>query len=117
MAARRGQGSAFHSLPRRGRVSSSERTEKATPKRRDEARRKGQSARSSEISNLFVLTAGAVGIYYAPSALFVLAAFFVLVVLLHYSTVISELAAKNLALAQRLALLENRLREEALERD
>jgi hypothetical protein len=38
-------------------------------------------------------------------------------VLLHYSTVISELAAKNLALAQRLALLENRLREETLERD
>jgi hypothetical protein len=31
--------------------------------------------------------------------------------------VISELAAKNLALAQRLALLENRLREEALEQE
>jgi flagellar biosynthetic protein FlhB len=39
-------------------VSSSERTEKATPKRRGEARSKGQSAKSQEISNLFVLTAG-----------------------------------------------------------
>jgi Uncharacterized conserved protein (DUF2304) len=64
-----------------------------------------------------VTVSGWIGIRYPPSALFVLAAFFVLVVLLHYSTVISELAAKNLALAQRLALLENRLREEALERD
>jgi flagellar biosynthesis protein FlhB len=39
-------------------VSSSERTEKATPKRRGEARNKGQSAKSQEVSNLFVLTAG-----------------------------------------------------------
>jgi hypothetical protein len=58
-----------------------------------------------------------VGIQYPPSALFVMAAFFILLVLLHYSTVISELAAKNLALAQRLALLENRLREAALEQE
>ena len=58
-----------------------------------------------------------VGIKYPPSALFVMAAFFILLVLLHYSTVISELAAKNLALAQRLALLENRLREESPEQE
>ena len=58
----------------------------------------------------------AVGIAYPPSALFVFASFFILIVLLHYSTVLSELSAKNLALAQRLALLENRLREEALPR-
>ncbi len=58
-----------------------------------------------------------IGIQYPPSALFVLAAFFILLVLLHYSTVISELAEKNLALAQRLALLENRLREGAPERE
>jgi Uncharacterized conserved protein (DUF2304) len=55
----------------------------------------------------------AVGIRYPPSALFVLAGLFILLVLLHYSTVISELAEKNLALAQRLALLENRLREQS----
>ena len=52
-----------------------------------------------------------VGIAYPPSALFVLASFFILVVLLHYSTVISKLSEQNTLLAQRLALLENRLRE------
>jgi hypothetical protein len=51
-----------------------------------------------------------VGIAYPPSALFILAAFFILLVLLHYSTVISKLADQNVILAQRLALLEERLR-------
>ena len=50
-----------------------------------------------------------VGVYYPPSALFVLASFFVLIVLLHYSTVISKLSEQNTILAQRLALLENEL--------
>jgi hypothetical protein len=53
--------------------------------------------------------ADAVGIAYPPSALFILAAFFVLVVLLHYSTVISKLSDQNRILAQRLALLEHEL--------
>ena len=48
-----------------------------------------------------------VGIAYPPSALFVLAAFFILLVLLHYSTVISKLSDQNRILAQRLALLEH----------
>ncbi len=52
-----------------------------------------------------------VGIAYPPSALFLIAALFILVVLLHYSTVISELAERNLMLAQRIALLEQRLKE------
>jgi hypothetical protein len=52
-----------------------------------------------------------VGIAYPPSALFLLAALFILVVLLHYSTVISELAERNLMLAQRIALLEQKLKE------
>jgi len=52
-----------------------------------------------------------VGIAYPPSALFVLASLFILVVLLHYSTVISKLADQNRILAQRLSLLENDLRE------
>jgi hypothetical protein len=56
--------------------------------------------------------AGLVGIAYPPSALFVLAAFFILLVLLHYSTVISKLADENRILAQKLALLETRLRDE-----
>ena len=51
-----------------------------------------------------------VGIAYPPSALFVLASFFVMVVLLHYSTVISKLSDQNQILAQRLAILEQRLR-------
>jgi len=53
-----------------------------------------------------------VGIAYPPSALFILAAFFVLVVLLHYSTVISKLSDENRILAQRLALLEHRVDED-----
>jgi hypothetical protein len=53
-----------------------------------------------------------VGISYPPSALFVLASFFVLVVLLHYSTVISKLSEQNTILAQRLAILEQKLRSQ-----
>lgn len=56
------------------------------------------------------LLADLVGIAYPPSALFVLASFFILVVLLHYSTVISQLSERNVTLAQRIALLEARLR-------
>ncbi len=56
--------------------------------------------------------ANAVGIAYPPSALFVLASLFILLVLLHYSTVISRLSEQNTVLAQRLALLETRLHEE-----
>jgi len=52
-----------------------------------------------------------VGISYPPSALFVLFSFFILALLLHYSTVISKLSAQNATLAQRLALLENRTGE------
>jgi hypothetical protein len=50
------------------------------------------------------------GIAYPPSALFVLASVFVIVVLLHYSTVISKLSDQNRILAQRLAILEHDLR-------
>jgi hypothetical protein len=50
--------------------------------------------------------AGFAGISYAPSALFAVAGVFVVVVLLHYSTVISRLSDENAILAQRLALLE-----------
>lgn len=50
-----------------------------------------------------------IGIRYPPSALFVLGSLFILVVLLHYSTVISKLSDQNRILAQRLSLLENRV--------
>jgi hypothetical protein len=49
---------------------------------------------------------------YPPAILGAVGALFVLVVLLHYSTVISRLSDQNTILAQRLALLEQRLREE-----
>jgi hypothetical protein len=55
--------------------------------------------------------ASMVGIAYPPSALFMVVGLFVLVVLLHYSTVISELSERNLMLAQRIALLEQKLKE------
>jgi hypothetical protein len=62
---------------------------------------------------LLAKLADLVGIAYPPSALFVLASFFVLMVLLHYSTVISKLSDQNAILAQRLALLEHELRLQA----
>jgi hypothetical protein len=51
-----------------------------------------------------------VGIAYPPSTLFLLALLFVLLLLLHYSTVISRLSEQNMILAQRLAILEHDLR-------
>jgi hypothetical protein len=62
--------------------------------------------------------ARAVGIIYAPSALFVIAFGFVLVLLLHFSVAVSKLADQNKVLAQRVALLEERQnRAEASGRD
>lgn len=52
-----------------------------------------------------------VGIYYAPSALFAIAFGFILVLLLHFSLVISRLAEQNKVLAQRLGLLQQRIDE------
>jgi hypothetical protein len=53
----------------------------------------------------------AVGIYYPPSALFAVAFLFVLVMLVHFSTTVSRLSDQNKVLAQRLALLQQRLEE------
>lgn len=47
---------------------------------------------------------------YPPAVLFAVATLFILLVLLDYSTAISKLADQNTILAQRLALLEERLR-------
>ena len=52
-----------------------------------------------------------IGVAYPPSALFMVAGLFVFVVLLHYSTVLSRLSEQNKTLAQRIALLEERLRQ------
>ena len=54
--------------------------------------------------------AGWVGVTgYPPAVLFAVGILFILLVLLHYSTVISKLGDQNVILAQRLALLENQL--------
>ena len=48
---------------------------------------------------------------YPPAVLFAVGLLFVVLVLLHYSTVISKLADQNTILAQRLAILESKLRD------
>jgi hypothetical protein len=53
--------------------------------------------------------ASAVGIFYAPSALFVVALGFILAILLHFSLVISRMADQTKVLAQRVGLLQQRL--------
>jgi hypothetical protein len=46
---------------------------------------------------------------YPPAVLFAVATLFIFLVLLHYSTVISRLTDENVDLAQRIALLEEKL--------
>ena len=58
-----------------------------------------------------------IGIAYPPSALFVIAFGFILVLLLHFSLAVSRLADQSKVLAQRLALLEERQRAEELARE
>jgi hypothetical protein len=48
---------------------------------------------------------------YPPAVFFAIGLLFTIVVLLHYSTVISKLSDQNAILAQRLALLEHELGE------
>jgi len=59
--------------------------------------------------NLLEVIARTIGVAYAPSALFVIAFGFILVLLLHFSLVISRLADQNKVLAQRMALLQQQL--------
>jgi hypothetical protein len=66
--------------------------------------------------NLLEEVASAVGIYYAPSALFVIAFGFVLAMLLHFSLVISRLADQSKVLAQRVGALQHRVAELEAER-
>jgi hypothetical protein len=53
--------------------------------------------------------AAAIGIFYAPSALFAVAFGFVLAMLLHFSLVISRLADQSKVLAQRVGILQERV--------
>ncbi|MGO9016302.1 MAG: DUF2304 domain-containing protein [Dissulfurispiraceae bacterium] len=60
--------------------------------------------------NLLSLISNMIGIYYPPSFLFLLAIVFLLVLLLHFSTIISLLDVKNNRLAQELGLLQTKLK-------
>ena len=59
---------------------------------------------------LLTAVSKAVGIYYPPTALFVIAFAFLLLLLLHFSAAVSRLSDQTRVLAQRLALLEERRR-------
>ena len=56
--------------------------------------------------------AAIIGISYPPSALFVIAFGFVILLLLHFSVAVSRLTDQSKVLAQRLALLEARVRDQ-----
>jgi hypothetical protein len=56
---------------------------------------------------LLDVLANAIGIFYPPSALFVVAMLFVLLILLHFSTVITRLDQENKDTAQQIALLRH----------
>jgi hypothetical protein len=58
------------------------------------------------------VVASAVGIAYPPNALFLVAFGFVLVLLLHFSVAVSKLSDRSKMLAQRLALVEQRLSDQ-----
>ncbi len=62
---------------------------------------------------LLTTLAHAAGITYLPSALFAVAFLFVLLMLVHFSTTISRLSDQNTMLAQRLALLQQRLERQS----
>ena len=52
-----------------------------------------------------------IGIYYPPSLIFILAFLFLIVINIHFSTVISELFEKNKNLTQEVALLKKTVKE------
>jgi hypothetical protein len=63
----------------------------------------------SSSRGLLDVLASLLGIYYPPSALFLLATFFILVLLFHLTVAISTLKSKNARLAQEVALLRERI--------
>jgi hypothetical protein len=65
--------------------------------------------------NLLDVVAHAIGIFYAPSALFVVAFGFVLILLLHFSLAVSRLADQNKVLAQYVGLLREQLKRQGVE--
>jgi hypothetical protein len=61
---------------------------------------------------LLETVADAIGVAYPPNALFLIAFGFVLVLLLHFSLAVSRLSDQTKVLAQRLALLEEKVHAE-----
>ena len=61
--------------------------------------------------------AAVLGVAYPPNALFLIAFGFVMVLLLHFSLAVSRLSDQTKVLAQRQALLEERLRRHEAESD
>ena len=59
--------------------------------------------------NLLEKLAGWAGIYYAPSAMFLVALFCGMVIALHFSVVVSQIKKQNNTLAQQVALLKQEL--------
>jgi hypothetical protein len=57
------------------------------------------------------LIAKLMGIFYPPTALFVIGFGFVLLLLLYFSTIISQLSGENNSLTQRLAILDWRVQK------
>lgn len=60
---------------------------------------------------LLFLMADALGVAYPPNALFLIAFGLILVLLLHFSVAVSRLSDQSKTLAQRIALLEDRLHQ------
>lgn len=58
---------------------------------------------------LLDILAGAIGIFYPPSALFAVALLFVLAILMHFSIVITRLTQENKEIAQQIALMRYEL--------
>jgi len=65
---------------------------------------------------LLTSVASVIGISYPPSALFLIAFGFVILLLLHFSVAVSRLTDQSKVLAQQLALLDERVRRQE-ERD
>lgn len=61
--------------------------------------------------DLLEYVSGLVGIHYAPSLLFLVAFGFLVIINLHFSTVLSSLAEKNKHLAQEIALLKAEMKK------
>jgi hypothetical protein len=60
-------------------------------------------------SGLLQVAADLIGVAYPPSALFLIAFGFVIVLLLHFSVAVSRLADQSKVLAQRLAMVEEKV--------